>query len=267
LGGRAGQERADRRPGARLSSERQSLDTSGGCTANPSQSMYLLLGITVPALVTPPLLSRFPSTRARSAVVARDLAFVAQLEVATDPFEAGAKPVGGWFEQAEALQILMSQAESSRRLDGGDGASTAQRWEVTTPIQFPGMVVRSETQMDVQVDAAAPRLRISSGASKTVCEGGPRWAQGLLSRIGEIATTSSSNVIELRDAPGGRQACVSTVNLTVKLSIPAILLPPFVPAGPFEKTGSASIQALLDRDMAPVMARFREGYIAWAASP
>lgn len=104
-----------------------------------------------------------------------------------------------------------------------------QRWEVATPIQFPGMVVRSETSMDIAIDAAAPRLSISSGESKTVCEGGPPWAQGLLSKIGEIATTSSSNVIELRDAPGGQVVAASRVNLTVRLNIPAVLLPPFIP--------------------------------------
>ena len=199
------------------------------------------------------------------AVVARDLSFVADLTVRTEPFAIGTKPLGEFFKEEEALKILMSQAESSKRLDSGD-SDTAQRWEVATPIQFPGMVVRSETPMDIRIDATTPRLDISSGASKTVCEGGPPWAQGLLARIGEIADTSSSNTIKVEDAPGGsgNKVCVSTVNLTVKLSIPAILLPPFVPAGPFEATGSRSIQALLDKDMEPVLRRFRDGYLAWA---
>ena len=35
--------------------------------------------------------------------------------------------------------------------------------------------------------------------------------------------------IELRDAPGGGVSYVSKVKLTVKLSIPAVLLPPFIP--------------------------------------
>merc|ERR1712151_1415799 len=104
----------------------------------------------------------------------------------------------------------------------------------------------------------------SSGSSKTVCEGGPPWAQGLLGRIGDIATTSSSNVIEIRNTPGGQQVCTSKVNLQVKLEIPPFLLPPFIPAGPFEKTGSDSLQKLLDQDMAPILSRFLDGYCAWA---
>ena len=120
--------------------------------------------------------------------------------------------------------------------------------------------------MDISIDSSTPKLSISSGTSRTTCEGGPDWAQGLLSRIGDIAATSSSNVIELRDAPGGGSVCVSKVNLTVKLNIPTILIPPFIPAGPFERAGSQSLQTLLDKDMAPVLARFRDGYLAWAAS-
>ena len=139
----------------------------------------------------------------------------------------------------------------------------------TGSIQFPGMVARSETNMGIAVDESVPRLLISSGDSTTVCEGGPPWAQGLLSRINDIAKTTSSNVVELRDAPaasdGSRQVvCVSKVELNVTLDIPGLLLPPFVPAGPFEKAGSDSIQGLLDKDMASVLERFREGYISFA---
>ena len=132
------------------------------------------------------------------------------------------------------------------------------------------MVARSETIMDIAVDASAPRLSITSGGSKTVCEGGPPWAQGLLSRINDIAKTTSSNRVELRNAPAAsdgtsQKECVSTVDLAVSLEIPGLLLPPFIPAGPFEKAGSESIQKLLDRDMASVLAQFREGYLAFAA--
>ena len=137
-------------------------------------------------------------------------------------------------------------------------------------IQFPGMVARSETIMVIAVDASAPRLSITSGESKTVCEGGPPWAQGLLSRINDVAKTTSSNRVELRNAPAAsdgtsQKECVSTVDLAVSLEIPGLLLPPFIPAGPFEKAGSESIQKLLDRDMASVLAQFREGYLGFAA--
>ena len=219
-------------------------------------------------LVAPPpptsLVTR--QTHARhDAIVAREINFVADLEVVTEPFEVGTKPVGEWFCEPEALQILMSQAEISKRLDSGASSAPIQRWEVSTPIDFPGMVVRSQTAMDINVDAATPKLSISSAESTTVCEGGPPWAQSLLARIGEIATTESSNVISLRDAPSGKKQAVSKVNLTVKLNIPTLLLPPFIPQGPFERTGSQSLQTLLDRDMGPVLQKFREGYKSWAA--
>ena len=224
-------------------------------------------------------------------VVARTLNFIATLEVKTSPFAASSPSVGEWFASEEALTILMSQAESARRLTVDE---KQQRWLVTTPcvsglptrlmpssqfltpssfllrIQFPGMVARSETIMDIAVDASAPRLSITSGESKTVCEGGPPWAQGLLSRINDIAKTTSSNRVELRNAPAAsdgtsQKECVSTVDLAVSLEIPGLLLPPFIPAGPFEKAGSESIQKLLDKDMASVLAQFREGYLAFAA--
>ena len=172
---------------------------------------------------------------------------------------------------SQALSILMSQAESSRRLDAGD-VPAQQRWLVVTPIQFPGMVARSETSMDIAIDEAAPRLLIRSADSNTVCEGGPSWAQALLAQINNIASTSSSNIVELRDVlPGSSSAgaaaenklCVSVVKLAVTLTIPGLLLPPFIPAGPFEKAGSDSIQALLDRDMAPILAKFREAYLQY----
>ena len=235
------------------------------------------------------------SPHARHApVVARTLNFVATLEVKTSPFAASSPSVGEWFASEEALTILMSQAESARRLTVDE---KQQRWLVTTPcvsglptrlipssqfltrplffsillrIQFPGMVARSETIMDITVDASAPRLSITSGESKTVCEGGPPWAQGLLSRINDIAKTTSANRVELRNAPAAsdgtsQKKCVSTVDLAVSLEIPGLLLPPFIPAGPFEKAGSEAIQKLLDRDMASVLAQFREGYLAFAA--
>ena len=63
---------------------------------------------------------------------------------------------------------------------------------------------------------------------------------------------------------GGGLTVVSRVKLTVKLSIPTLLLPPFVPVGPFERSGSESLQKLLDRDMGTVLGRFREGYLTWA---
>lgn len=208
----------------------------------------------------PPLLLRHASP------LAREVTFVGSLEVFSEPFAVGPRPVGDWFAQEEALRILMSQAEASTRLDAGTGSASVQRWEVTTPIQFPGMVAKSVTVMDVSIDTVTPKLSITSGESVTVCEGGPPWAQSLLARIGDIATTTSSNVIELCESPNGNglKTAVSKVDLSVKLSIPSLFLPPFIPAGPFEKAGSESLQKLLDKDVAPAIVKFRDAYCTWA---
>ena len=198
-----------------------------------------------------------------SGIVARELTFAAALEVTTAPFAASAeRSVGEWLGNEDALKILMSQAESARRLDAG--GDVQQRWEVNTPIDFPGMVARSSTAMDITIDKQTPSLSIRSGESTTTCEGGPPWAKGLLSRVNDIAKTTSSNDIEVREVAGGQTVCVSKVDLAVSLNIPTLLLPPFIPAGSFEKAGSDSLQKLLDKDMASVLDRFREGYLKFA---
>ena len=122
------------------------------------------------------------------------------------------------------------------------------------------MVAKSATTMNVKIDST-PALQISSSESKTVCEGGPGWARAFLARISEIASTTSTNQLELRDVPGGR-AFVSTVSLTVALTLPPFLP---VPVAAFEKAGSQSIQKLLDQDMPITLSKFRDAYLAWEA--
>ncbi|EOD20376.1 hypothetical protein EMIHUDRAFT_117574 [Emiliania huxleyi CCMP1516] len=106
---------------------------------------WLLHSSTAFTLARAPVLNGHPlapATRARHhAVVAREIAFVAQSEARCEPFAATrARPLGDWFAQEDALRILMSQAESCRRLDeDAPPGSETQRWEVVTPIEFPGM--------------------------------------------------------------------------------------------------------------------------------
>ena len=186
--------------------------------------------------------------------------------MASEPFDAG-EDIGLWFTQEPAFRALMSKAEASTRTDAGDDASV-QRWEVETPISFPGMLARSVTPIEISIDALTPRLTITSGQSKTVCEGGPEWARAFLARIADFATTSSSNLVSLRrDAAGGGGGggarVVSDVSLTVSVQLPDFLP---LPISRLEKSGSESLQKLLEKDMAPALAKFTEGYVAWAAA-
>ena len=218
----------------------------------------MLLFVVAPTYVTP---ARPAVLRHRHAApLARELAFVASAEVSSPPFALGSKGVDAFFAEESALRVLMSQADSSERLDGGE-SKDQQRWEVYTGIPFPGMVAKSATTMNVQIDTVTPQLRISSSESRTECEGGPGWARAFLTRISEIASTTSTNRVEVRDAPGGK-IFVSTVDLKISLNLPP-LLP--VPIGAFERAGSESIQKLLDKDMPPTLSKFREAYLAWAA--
>ena len=58
--------------------------------------------------------------------------------------------------------------------------------------------------------------------------------------------------------------CVqSDVSLRVEINYPGFIP---LPLGPMEREGSKSLQTLLDQQMAPVLAKFRSDYLAWAAS-
>ena len=93
----------------------------------PRRSMLASIALATALVVAPP---HGPTTvvARSSAIVARELSFVADLEVKTEPFAQGAKPVGEWLATEEALKTLMSQAESSIRLDNGPPGAAAQVW-------------------------------------------------------------------------------------------------------------------------------------------
>ena len=83
----------------------------------------------------------------------------------------------------------------------------------------------------------------------------------------QVATTTSSNVVELADrspadAPGTALVAVSNVELRV-----TVRLPPFLPlpVGMLERSGSESLQKVLDTQMKPALAKFRQGYLDWGA--
>ena len=102
----------------------------------PAVSMLPMTLSTLHAFLVGPSAVRLHAPQAPHArhapVVARTLNFVATLEVKTSPFAASSPSVGEWFASEEALKILMSQAESARRLTLDE---KQQRWLVTTPCE------------------------------------------------------------------------------------------------------------------------------------
>ncbi len=64
------------------------------------------------------------------------------------------------------------------------------------------------------------------------------------------------------DAPGTALVAVCNVELRV-----SVRLPPFLPlpVGMLERSGSESLQKVLDTQMKPALAKFRQGYLDWGA--
>ena len=115
--------------------------------------------------------------------------------------------------------------------------------------------------MEVFVDRTTPALRIESGESRTVCDTGPQWVARLLEAIAATTTTTTTNSVRVVEGAGGSIMAECDISLQVAITMPP-LLP--VPSGPVEKSGSDSLQKLLDKDMPPAIAKFREGYLARA---
>lgn len=203
---------------------------------------------------------RFPLQHQRHAQpLSAEITFKARSEVASPPFSLGSKPVGDFFAEEDALRVLMSQADSSQRLDHGE-SKNQQRWEVFTNVPFPGTVAKSATTMNVNIDTQTPQLKLSSSQSRTVCEGGPAWARSILARVMDIATTTTNNQVEIRQAPGGK-VFVSKVDFSLSLNLPP--LP--IPVGVVESMGSDAVQKFFDRLMPVTLTNLREAYLRWAA--
>ena len=87
-----------------------------------------------------------PVRPARAAPVAmRQVTFKAEKCVRSDPFTPDSRAaLCDWYASEEALKLLLTAADSSRRV-GERASDGAQLWEVSTTIPFPGMAARSVT--------------------------------------------------------------------------------------------------------------------------
>ena len=142
--------------------------------------MFIALASASFIVPTPRAPSRRPAEMRHQPPVARVLAFVGKAEVCSPPF-AESGDVSAWFAEESAMKVLMSQADSSERLDTGD-VEGEQRWEVTTGIPFPGMVAKSATPMNVKINKATSMLRelsLAAGRATTHrSRGAPGRARG-----------------------------------------------------------------------------------------
>lgn len=123
------------------------------------------------------------------------------------------------------------------------------------------MVAKSVTVLDVIKDLEAPSFSISTVSSKTLCETGPQWVRNLLVSILDATKSTSDNKVTV-ESSGGRARVKSEVVLRVEINYPGFVP---LPIGPMERSGSESMQSLLDQQMAPVMKRFRSDYLRFEA--
>jgi len=179
--------------------------------------------------------------------------FKAQRTVTSEPFEATAEGLRAFFGRPEAMSSLCSMADEYTEL-------SLEKVEIITRIPFPGMTAKSVTELDVRRNSSAPSLGISSAKSTTLCETGPEWVRQLLVRILDSTKSTSNNTVsvEFSDPRGTEAQLKSDVVLQVTISYPGFIP---LPIGPMEDQGSKALQDVLDTQMAPVLAKFREEYL------
>jgi hypothetical protein len=135
-----------------------------------------------------------------------------------------------------------------------------EKVEIVTRIPFPGMTAKSVNELNVR-STSTPSLGISSAKSRTVCETGPEWVRRLLESILDSTKSTTENTVSVDFRSGTEARVKSDVVLQVSISIPFLPLP----AGPMESQGSKALQDVLDKQMAPVLAKFREDYLKFEA--
>ena len=106
-------------------------------------------------------------------------------------------------------------------------------------------------------------MAISTIGSETVCETGPKWTRDLFVKILDGTKSISDNQVTVqRSTDDNTVTLQSDVTLRVEIQFPGFLP---LPLGPLERSGSESLQGLLDQQMAPVLAKFRSDYLVWEA--
>ena len=193
-----------------------------------------------------------PAVRRVTAPQNKLVVFQADRTVSSEPFEATEEGLRRWFGESGAVEALCSMADEYKELP-------PDNVEIVSRIPFPGMTAKSVTVLKVAKDLAEPSYEISTVSSETLCETGPQWVRKLLVSILGATRSTSDNRVSV--AFTGASAVVkSDVKLKVEIDFPGFLP---LPLGPLEQSGSKSLQSVLDTQMAPVLSKFRAGYLAF----
>jgi hypothetical protein len=234
------------------------LKIGGHCELGKrTESGEKMLSVLFPLLYTFVLPHGSPAHAARRTTVphCKLVTFLASRTVTSDAFAAPEPELREWFGKPEAIMALCSLADESRLLPD-------DRVEVVSRIPFPGMVAKSVTILKIVRDLSAPTYSISTVSSETVCESGPQWVRDLLVKIlGGTKSTSDNKVTVHRSTNGEMVTVQSEVTLKVVIDFPG-----FLPLPMIERDGSRSLEAVLDKQMSPVLNRFRDDYRAWAVT-
>ena len=215
-------------------------------------SVVGLLGVVLHRGVNTQITSAPVAVRRAAAPRAALVTFQATRTVSSEPFDANEATLKQWFGESDAVAALCSMADEFKELP-------SDQVEIVSRIPFPGMTAKSVTVLNVAKDLTAPTYTISTVSSETLCETGPQWVRKLLVSILGATKSTSDNTVSV--AFTGASAVVnSEVELKVEINFPGFLP---LPLGPLQKSGSESLQKVLDTQMAPVLAKFRAGYLAF----
>jgi hypothetical protein len=200
---------------------------------------------------------RLAATSRHTPVVARLCTFTAASTVRSQPVAVDSMDaVHAFVVSDQAVGILFSAADLCvRRSDG--------HYDVVTEINFPGMVAESVNVIRVTPKTELlPSLYMETLTTETRCSTGPAWVRRLLVDLLD-STKSTSNSSLTVEVDNGQATFVSEVALNIEMTLPGWLL---IPTASLEKSGSASVQKMIDEQIAGVIDRFADEFVASAAN-
>lgn len=187
--------------------------------------------------------------------------FSATLKTKSAPFLPGKKPVVDWLRKIEAVEILLGAADTIQREDQGVFRI------VTAGPAFPGLSVFSENC--VRVECSIDSISLTLLDSSTTAKGAPPLVAIFRAAQQEMALRSV-NEIKIMPAESDIKSNLDVLEGSYQFSSSVVLeldmmLPRWVPQiGMLEKQGSLAFQRMLDKDVARLLEKYRDEYVAWS---